>query len=156
MASLERRLQVPSLNRWLQLSPVVALICVLCAIHRLLLRGELAFKSPAGDADDEEDPADVEARAVGAPQSMGAERVTDSRRQRKAREWLAKSSRLSTLLIWVSVGRLVMVIHYELFSCGTLNRLFRSNLLHMLRTGGSRARAGQLRWRQRGRGPHHP
>lgn len=122
MAPLERRLQVPSLNRWLQLSPVVALICVLCAIHRLLPRGELAFTNLAGGADDEEDPADVEARAVGAPQSMGAERVTDSRRQRKAREWLATTSTLSTLLIWVSVGRLVMVIHYELFQCGTLNR----------------------------------
>ena len=52
----------------------------------------------------------------------GAERISDGRRQRKAREWLAKSSALSVLLLCVSIGRLVIIIHYEFFQCGTLNK----------------------------------
>ena len=106
MALLGRRMQVPSLSRCLQLSPVVAVICVLCAIHRLLERVGLAFKGGCAEAvhSDEEDQADVEIRGIGSPQSMGAECITDGRRQRKAREWLAESSTLSVLLLWASIG----------------------------------------------------
>ena len=130
---IERRIQTPAANRWLQLTPVISLFLVLGRFHNILAEAELNLVGDSLDhhkalseqtemlQEERDDQPDLEARRVGAPESNKAFHIAHARRHRKMINWLASPEEQDNLLIWACIARPTMMIHYHFFKAGSLH-----------------------------------
>lgn len=117
MAPLNRRLPIPSLNRWLTLQPLICVFLVIMRLHNILARAEAQVVGTvvrAPSAPVEQDP-DIQAEHP-------EDEYRNQQRRRKARmqSFLSHSETVPKLTIWVSLARGVMDLHFVLFKRGAL------------------------------------
>ena len=131
--TIERRIQTPAQNRWLQLTPVISLFLVMGRFHNILAEAELNLVGDSLDnhkeineraevlQEEPDDNLDLEARRVGAPESNKAFRIANSRRHRKMKNWLASPEDQDNLLIWACIARPTMMFHYHFSKAASLH-----------------------------------
>ena len=116
MAPLRRRVVVPALNQWGTLQPVVRVLAMLIAIHKLYVRAELWIVGKDLDeaAEQDSDDDNVDAAAQPAQQQQKDKRKKDRRRHRKLRGWLQEPDTLWRLLAFCCICNRVMTLHWFL------------------------------------------
>ena len=117
-APLRRRIEIPALNRWLSVYPVVCIVLFLNCIHGIFgyAQSVMLGSNPLDghvDGCTPDDVSDAERQNVGAPRQTGFERKLRKRRQRKMTTWL-NSRDCKTA---IPICRCGFVSLHRLFTC---------------------------------------
>ena len=123
-----RNLQIPALNKWTKLAPVLSQITLMANFFRVIARAFGSKLEASGQVRDAEasgqvDPEDAdmsEGEILGAPSdSAVAFRKAAQRRMNKGYRFLSHPGTPGTLLVWMVISDIVMPIHYRLFKYAT-------------------------------------
>ena len=117
---LKRRLVVPALNRWLQIWRVVTVLLLLVHVHQLFVTCYLADegleRQDRAHPEDEADDAQAEAAGAAAEDAQKHFRRQQRVRAKKARDFIASTELSFKLLLWATIARQCMRLHYHLFN----------------------------------------
>ena len=120
-----RNLQIPALNKWTKLAPVLSQITLMANFFRVIARafGSKLEDTKSAEASGQVDPEDAdmsEGEILGAPSdSAVAFRKAAQRRMNKGYRFLSHPGTPGTLLVWMVISDIVMPIHYRLFKYAT-------------------------------------
>ena len=112
-----RGIQIPAVNKWTKVEPVIASITLMVSCFKLVLR---ALQSKLGVHCDDDGSDLSEDAQVGAPKDeMKTHRKLSTKRNAKTLQFFAEADTEWRLLVWMLVCMPIMSIHYRLFKFGT-------------------------------------
>ena len=119
MAPLRKRIGIPSLNRWLSVLPVVAVMALMRNVHGLLLTAARQVFTAAARAIVRQDASATAARAEGKGSENDYRKEQQVRAQKMLR-FLGDPLAGARMLVWLAVAAPAHVVHFTLFKRGTL------------------------------------
>ena len=146
-----RNLQIPALNKWTKLAPVLSQITLMANFVGVIARafGSKLEDTKSAEASGQVDPsasgqvdpegADMsEGEILGAPSdSAAAFRKAAQRRTNKGYRFLSHPGTPGTLLVWMVISDIVMPIHYRLFKYATFFSHSKDTRCGMFEYGGN-------------------
>ena len=123
MSVIGNAIPVPALNKWTQMFPATASVCLGFLLHGIFPRAveyahTLAVPENAEGAQGAEDDVEAEAegQAIGLPHNERKAQAREKQaRSKKSLSWVKGAGTVNALLLWLNISRHVMTMHYYLF-----------------------------------------